>query len=72
MVMAYLQYCSQGTKYWLTGYHFEDDSVVAQDVTNAEFMNILNPQSDEYRDYFNFVYDTESYDFCSDYDLWFS
>jgi hypothetical protein len=63
---------SQGTKFWLTGFQFEDASVLAQNITNVEFAEILTPTSDKYRDYFNFVYDVDDYDFCDGSDSWFN
>jgi hypothetical protein len=46
--------------------------VVANELTNVELNEILNPASDYFRDYFNFVYDTSSYEFCSSSSEWFA
>jgi hypothetical protein len=48
----------QGTKYWLTGYYFNSNSAPSAEVaTNANLAGFLNPTTDEYRDYFAYVYD---------------
>lgn len=60
-----------GRKSWLTGYHFTDESVAPQLLTNAELTNILNPTSAEYRDLLHFVYDSSSYDWCANSATWF-
>jgi hypothetical protein len=49
-----------GTKYWLKGFFFEDESIVAEEKTNVELNEFLNPSSDYYKDLFNFVYDSDS------------
>lgn len=49
---------NDGTKYWLKGFHFADVSVVAEEVTNEQLNTFLNPTTTEYRDYFDFVYDS--------------
>jgi hypothetical protein len=51
---------NDGTKAWLKGYYFEDTSIAAETVTNVQLNEYLNPTSDYYRDYFNFVYDSSS------------
>jgi hypothetical protein len=51
---------NEGTKAWLKGYYFVDTSIAAETVTNVEFNEYLNPTTDYYRDYFNFVYDSDS------------
>jgi hypothetical protein len=58
-------------KTWLDGFFFSDESVVAQKVNNAELTAILDPRSDKYRDYINFVYDSESYAYCNNSASWF-
>ena len=58
-------------KTWLDGFYFTDESVVAQKVTNAELTAILDPRSVKYRDYINFVYDTDSYTYCNNSAAWF-
>jgi hypothetical protein len=61
---------SSAPKTWLDGF-FSDESVNAQKVSNAELTAILEPRSDKYRDYINFVYDTESYAYCNNSASWF-
>lgn len=58
-------------KAWLEGFYFVDETVVAEKVTNAELTAILDPRSDKYRDYINFVYDSESYAYCNNSASWF-
>lgn len=69
------QHCSghmnQGTKYWLSGFYFSDESIAAESLTNVEIANILNPVTEQYRDLVNFVYDTDDYDYCSGSETWF-
>lgn len=59
-------------KAWLSGFYFVDESVDAGTLTNQELTNILDPNSVEYRDLINFVYDKASFDHCSDSTAWFS
>lgn len=61
-----------GTKSWLEGFYFTDESVVVEELTNVEIGNILNPVTDEYRDYVNFVYDLADYDYCEGSESWFT
>ena len=72
----YPQICSghksTSTKAWLAGFSFLDETVEAQGLTNSELSDILNPTSDEYRDYINYVYDSMTYPWCEDSDSWFS
>jgi hypothetical protein len=63
---------STSLKFWLNGFYFVDESIRADNLTNAELTNILVPTSDEYRDLINFVYDTGDYSYCSDSDSWFA
>lgn len=58
-------------KTWLEGFYFSDETIVAQKVSNAQLTAFLNPSSEKYRDYINFVYDTESYAYCNNSALWF-
>lgn len=51
---------NMGTKAWLKGYYFVDKSIAAEEVTNVDLNTYLNPTTDEYRDNFNFVYDSDS------------
>jgi hypothetical protein len=46
-----------GTKYWLKGYYFMDESVLTHELTNSEINAILDPNSDEFKNYMNYVYD---------------
>lgn len=46
-----------GTKPWLDGYQFVDPSYTATEITNNEFLNVLNPLSDQHRDMLDSVYD---------------
>ena len=52
---------ADGKKYWLTGYYMLNESIDASEVTNAEWVDYLNPMSDLYADNFKFVYDTFDY-----------
>lgn len=63
---------STGTKDWLRGFFFVNETVDAASLTNTELTNILDPDSDEYRDLVNFVYDTASFDWCSQSVEWFA
>jgi hypothetical protein len=63
---------AESVKSWLKGYYLEDESVDTSTLTNAELIGILDPNSDKYRDYLNFVYDTFSFDWCSSSDSWFT
>jgi hypothetical protein len=76
MVYSTVDHCeghsAQSVKSWLNGYYFEDESVDTSTLTNAELIGILDPSSDKYRDYLNFVYDTFSFDWCSSSDSWFT
>ena len=60
------------TKFWLTGFYFNDETVKAEELTNAELTVVLDPTSTEYRDLVNFVYDTGSYSWCANSDSWFT
>ena len=63
---------SSESKYWLKGLYFVDETVGTHELSNEELTGILDPSSDQYRDLLNFVYDTSSFDFCSDSDSWFA
>ena len=39
-----------GTKEWLRGFYFQDESIMAHELTNAQLAAILDPTSDSYRD----------------------
>ena len=52
----------QGTKYWLTGFFFSDETVAVEQLTNEELSQVLTPTTELYRDYVNFVYDSEGID----------
>lgn len=59
------------TKAWLKGFYLVDETIDTSKLTNAELTNILDPNSDEFRDLVNFVYDTALFDYCPDSDKWF-
>ena len=48
-------------KNWLQGYYMMNESIDASRVTNAEWVEYLNPMGDLYADNFNFVYDSFDY-----------
>eukprot|EP00595_Chromulina_sp_UTEXLB2642_P000476 CAMPEP_0196761180 /NCGR_PEP_ID=MMETSP1095-20130614/338_1 /TAXON_ID=96789 ORGANISM="Chromulina nebulosa, Strain UTEXLB2642" /NCGR_SAMPLE_ID=MMETSP1095 /ASSEMBLY_ACC=CAM_ASM_000446 /LENGTH=426 /DNA_ID=CAMNT_0042110397 /DNA_START=767 /DNA_END=2047 /DNA_ORIENTATION=+ len=54
MCSGHLQY---GKKNWLEGYHLQDTSIEAENLTNEQLTAYLNPLSDLYRDQIDFVYD---------------
>jgi hypothetical protein len=60
------------TKAWLEGFYFEDASVNATNLTNAELMDILNPAGSYYSNYINFVYEDSSWSWCDGFDSWFN
>jgi hypothetical protein len=60
-----------GTKLWLEGLYFEDETIKVSELTNVELSNILDPTSDEYRDYINFVYEDSDWSWCDGFDTWF-
>ena len=70
-------YCSghagDATKSWLKGFYFVDESIAAETLTNAQLTAYLVPDSDEYRDLINFVYDSGDFSsFCADSNSWFT
>jgi len=68
-------YCSghaaDATKSWLKGFYFVDESIQAETLTNAQLTAYLVPDSAEYRDLINFVYDSGDFSFCDGSDNWF-
>jgi hypothetical protein len=58
-------------KAWLKGFYLVNETVNTAELTNSQLTNILDPNSDEYRDLINFVYDTGSFDYCADSAEWF-
>jgi hypothetical protein len=68
-------YCSghaaDATKSWLKGFYFVDESIQAETLTNAQLTAYLVPDSAEYRDLINFVYDSGDFSFCDGSDSWF-
>jgi hypothetical protein len=62
---------AESAKFWLQGLYFVDESIKAEELTNAELTAILVPTSDQYRDLVNFVYDTADFSYCPDSDAWF-
>lgn len=56
---------TNGTKAWLEGFYFEDKSVQAANLTNAELTDILNPTSDLHHLNIPFIYDHSDWpSFC--------
>jgi hypothetical protein len=45
-------------KAWLKGFYLVNDTINSAELTNSQLTNILNPNSVEYRNLINFVYDT--------------
>ena len=68
-------YCSghaaDATKSWLKGFYFVDETIQVDTLTNAQLTAYLVPNSDEYRDLVNFVYDSGDFAFCSGSEEWF-
>ena len=66
---------ADGSKKWLTGFYFEDTTVDAAALTNAELADILDPRGVLYRDLVNSVYETADYPWCENtmggIDAWF-
>jgi hypothetical protein len=60
------------TKPWLNGFYLINETINTATLTNSQLTNILDPNSDEYRDLINFVYDTGSFDYCADSVEWFA
>eukprot|EP01035_Chromulina_nebulosa_P020437 gene20437-26519_t len=63
-----------GTKDWLEGYTFQDESIAVHKLTNVELAEYLNPLSDKYRDQVDFVYDHYDWSTICDGDAtgWFA
>ena len=59
-------------KNWLSGFHFPDDTIQAQKLSNQALTAILDPSSDSYRDLINFVYDTSAIEECDGSEDWFA
>ena len=57
-----IAFCSgqsaDSTKPWLSGFYLINETINTATLTNSQLTNILDPNSDEYRDFINFVYDT--------------
>jgi hypothetical protein len=60
------------SNFWLTGYEFEDKTVLAHKLTNRELNTILDPTGDKYATLIPFVYDSQDYDHCDGFDDWWS
>ena len=60
------------TKAWLKGFYLVNQTIDTATLTNSQLTNILDPNSDEYRDLINFVYDTASFEWCADSAVWFA
>jgi hypothetical protein len=59
-----------GTKYWLNSFSFNDDTIDAAEITNAQFLEYLSPNSDFYKNNINFVYDHSDWStVCEPYDV---
>jgi hypothetical protein len=59
------------SKTWLEGFYFQDESVVAQNMTNTQLMEILNPSNDYYGELVNYVYSDSGFSWCDGLDSWF-
>jgi hypothetical protein len=62
---------ADGTKEWLRGLYFQDTTVNAHELTNAQLAAILDPTSDSYRDLIDFVYEDSTWSWCSGSENWF-
>jgi hypothetical protein len=62
---------ADGTKEWLRGLYFQDTTVNAHELTNAQLAAILDPTSDSYRDMIDFVYEDSTWSWCSGSENWF-
>ena len=63
---------STGKKAWLSGLYFEDTTIDVSQLTNTELATILDPTSDTYRDYINYVYEDSNWSWCDGFNDWFS
>jgi len=59
-----------GTKSWLKGFYFEDESVPAHSMTNEDLLTVLDPTGDSYQEYISYVYDSSKWT-CDGFDSWF-
>jgi hypothetical protein len=50
-----------GTKQWLEGYLFADETIAAETLSNKDLLSILDPSTESFRDKSNFVYDHSSW-----------
>jgi hypothetical protein len=63
-------HADEGKKYWLKGLYFVDETVDPTALTNVELAGILDPTSDNYRDYIDFVYEDSDWAWCDGFDSW--
>ena len=61
---------ANGKKSWLKGLKFDDLSVDPSDLTNTELSAMLDPNSDHFRDWANFVYEDSDWPWCDGFDTW--
>lgn len=61
-----------GTKFWMKGFDLASGNLLAEEITNAQYTEILDPTSDLYRDEINYVYDVAGYDWCDGWEDWFN
>jgi len=61
-----------GKKSWLQGFYFDGAGTDASQYTNVELTEILDPTTEKYRDYINYVYDDSQWSFCDGSESWFS
>ena len=60
-----------GKKAWLQGFYFDGAGTDASQYTNVELTEILDPTTEKYRDYINYVYDDSQWSFCDGSESWF-
>ena len=61
---------ANGKKTWLKGLKFDDLSIDPSDLTNTELSAMLDPNSDHFRDWANFVYEDSDWPWCEGFDTW--
>jgi hypothetical protein len=59
-----------GTKSWLKGLLFDDETIDPSLLTNTELSEMLNPLHDHFRDWANFVYEDADWPWCEGFDAW--
>ncbi len=55
---------AEGVLGWLDGYYFSNPSIKTANIQQHELMEMLDPTSDAYRDFFNYVYESTNYEWC--------